>query len=86
MNGVHGTRTGATGSTGSTNALAKTVPGGTFDRDNDPAYPATISTFDLDVHEVTVGFANEAFYELTTVRIDRSPEIADYDVGIRCAR
>ena len=32
------------------------------------------------------GFANESFYEITSARIDRSPEIADYDVGIRCAR
>lgn len=32
------------------------------------------------------GFANESFYEGTSVRLERSPEIADYDVGFRCAR
>lgn len=32
-----------------------TVTGGTFNRSNDPSYPATISTFKLDVYEVTVG-------------------------------
>jgi formylglycine-generating enzyme required for sulfatase activity len=32
------------------------------------------------------GFANEPFNEVTSVRLERSPEIADYDVGIRCAR
>jgi formylglycine-generating enzyme required for sulfatase activity len=31
------------------------VPGGTFDRSNDPAAPATVSDFRLDVYEVTVG-------------------------------
>lgn len=31
------------------------VPGGTFNRLNDPAFPATVSTFKLDVYEVTVG-------------------------------
>src|SRR4051794_661786 len=31
------------------------VTGGTFNRDNDPAFPATVSDFKLDVFEVTVG-------------------------------
>ncbi len=31
------------------------VPGGTFNRSNDPAYPATVSDFKLDVYEVVVG-------------------------------
>jgi formylglycine-generating enzyme required for sulfatase activity len=31
------------------------VPGGTFARDNDPDYPATISDLRLDTYEVTVG-------------------------------
>jgi formylglycine-generating enzyme required for sulfatase activity len=31
------------------------VPGGTFDRSNDPAFPATVSDFGLDRFEVTVG-------------------------------
>lgn len=31
------------------------VPGGTFNRFNDPAYPATVSDFRLDKYEVTVG-------------------------------
>jgi formylglycine-generating enzyme required for sulfatase activity len=31
------------------------VPGGTFNRDNDPNYPATVSDFYLDKYEVTVG-------------------------------
>jgi formylglycine-generating enzyme required for sulfatase activity len=34
---------------------ANVVPGGTFNRSNDPSYPATVSTFKLDVYEVTVG-------------------------------
>ena len=32
-----------------------TVRGGSFDRDNDPSYPATLSSFRLDKYEVTVG-------------------------------
>ena len=31
------------------------VPGGTFNRDNDPSYPATLSTFRLDRFETTLG-------------------------------
>jgi sulfatase modifying factor 1 len=31
------------------------VTGGTFDRDNDATYPATVSDFRLDTYEVTVG-------------------------------
>lgn len=31
------------------------VPGGTYNRLNDPAYPATVSDFYLDIFEVTVG-------------------------------
>ena len=31
-------------------------------------------------------FANESFNEVTSLRLERSPGIADYDVGIRCAR
>jgi formylglycine-generating enzyme required for sulfatase activity len=31
------------------------VPGGTFNRSSDPAFPATVSDFKLDVYEVTVG-------------------------------
>ncbi len=34
---------------------AADVPGGTFNRLNNPAFPATVSTFKLDVYEVTVG-------------------------------
>ncbi|WP_438032066.1 formylglycine-generating enzyme family protein [Sorangium sp. So ce204] len=36
-------------------ARREVIPGGTFDRDNDPAYPATVSGFVLDRFEVTVG-------------------------------
>lgn len=32
------------------------------------------------------GFANQSYIETTSTRIYRSPQIADYDVGIRCAR
>ncbi|AKT37247.1 uncharacterized protein CMC5_013780 [Chondromyces crocatus] len=32
-----------------------TVPGGSFDRMNDPAYPATVSSFRLDKYPITVG-------------------------------
>lgn len=35
--------------------LATRLPGGTFNRENDPAWPATLSPFYLDVFEVTVG-------------------------------
>lgn len=35
--------------------LATLLPGGTFDRRNDPASPATLGPFYLDVFEVTVG-------------------------------
>ncbi len=31
------------------------VPGGSFNRSNDPAFPATVSDFKLDVYEVVVG-------------------------------
>jgi formylglycine-generating enzyme len=31
------------------------VKGGTFNRDNDPAYPATVANFRLDNYEITVG-------------------------------
>jgi sulfatase modifying factor 1 len=31
------------------------VPGGTFNRDNDPSFPATVDDFKLDMYEVTVG-------------------------------
>ncbi|WP_438035821.1 formylglycine-generating enzyme family protein [Sorangium sp. So ce204] len=34
---------------------SEAVPGGTFNRDNHPAYPATVSGFSLDRFEVTVG-------------------------------
>lgn len=34
---------------------AADVPGGTFNRLNDPLYPATVSTFRLDKYEVVVG-------------------------------
>jgi sulfatase modifying factor 1 len=34
---------------------ASVIPGGTFDRGNDPAWPATVSDFRLDVYEITVG-------------------------------
>jgi formylglycine-generating enzyme len=34
---------------------ASLIPGGTFNRSNDPAYPATVSSFKLDIYEVTVG-------------------------------
>ncbi|WP_437644236.1 formylglycine-generating enzyme family protein [Sorangium sp. So ce362] len=36
-------------------ASAEAVPGGTFNRGNDPAYPATVNGFLLDRFEVTVG-------------------------------
>lgn len=32
------------------------------------------------------GFANESFNEVTSLRLERAPGIADYDVGVRCAR
>jgi sulfatase modifying factor 1 len=35
--------------------LSPTVTGGSFERDNNPSYPATISSFRLDKYEVTVG-------------------------------
>ena len=35
--------------------VSPTVTGGSFERDNDPSYPATISSFRLDKYEVTVG-------------------------------
>ncbi len=34
---------------------ALSIPGGTFNRSNDPRYPATVSPFFLDRYEVTVG-------------------------------
>jgi formylglycine-generating enzyme required for sulfatase activity len=34
---------------------ARTVPGGTFNRDNNASFPATVDTFVLDRFEVTVG-------------------------------
>ncbi|MBX3231204.1 MAG: SUMF1/EgtB/PvdO family nonheme iron enzyme [Labilithrix sp.] len=34
---------------------ASNLPAGTFDRLNDPKYPATVSAFRLDVYEVTLG-------------------------------
>jgi formylglycine-generating enzyme required for sulfatase activity len=36
-------------------ATAEAMPGGTFNRGNDPAYPATVSSFLLDRFETTVG-------------------------------
>ncbi len=35
--------------------VSPTVKGGTFNRENDPRYSATVSTFRLDKYEVTVG-------------------------------
>ena len=35
--------------------LATTIPGGTYNRTNDPQFPATVSTYRLDRFEVTVG-------------------------------
>lgn len=44
------------GPTGASDCCASAlVPGGTFNRDNNAAYPATISDFRLDTYEVTVG-------------------------------
>jgi len=44
------------GLSGSDNCCtALVVPGGTFNRSNDSAYPATVSDFYLDKYEVTVG-------------------------------
>lgn len=34
---------------------ANAIPGGTFNRSNDPSAPATVSDFQLDVYEVSVG-------------------------------
>jgi len=46
----------ACGASGNADCCATAVvPGGTYDRGNDPRYPATISTFALDTYEVTVG-------------------------------
>lgn len=42
------------GSAGETCCKNKLVTGGTFNRHNDPSYPAKISSFRLDVYEVTV--------------------------------
>lgn len=44
------------GSNGQTDCcIAFVVPGGQYDRSSDPAFPATISTFNLDAYEITVG-------------------------------
>jgi formylglycine-generating enzyme required for sulfatase activity len=44
------------GPSGTAGCCASTVvPGGTFNRSNDPVSPATVSAFGLDVYEVTVG-------------------------------
>lgn len=40
------------------------IPGGTFNRDNDPLYPATVSPFRLDKYEVTVGRFRKFFAAL----------------------
>lgn len=34
---------------------SSSVPGGTFNRENDPLFPATLSDFRLDIYEVSVG-------------------------------
>lgn len=44
------------GADGKTNCcLSAAIPGGTFNRFNDPSFPATVSDFRVDVLEVTVG-------------------------------
>jgi formylglycine-generating enzyme required for sulfatase activity len=44
------------GITGNDNCCAVLdVPGGTFNRMNDPAYPATVSSFRMDKYPITVG-------------------------------
>ena len=48
------------------------IPGGTFNRSNDPIYPATISPFDLDRFEVTVG-RFRAFIQAGTATQARHP-------------
>ncbi|XXY50037.1 SUMF1/EgtB/PvdO family nonheme iron enzyme [Sorangium sp. So ce269] len=47
------------------------VPGGSFDRSNDPVHPATVSGFLLDRFEVTVGRYRE--FVKTTDRLSASP-------------
>ena len=44
------------GPNGTSDCCASSViPGGTFNRGNDPMWPATVSDFRLDVYEITVG-------------------------------
>ena len=43
---------------------SRPVPGGSYNRFSDPAFPATVSAFNLDVYEVTVGRLR-AFFEAT---------------------
>ncbi len=44
---------------GETCCASAAVPGGTYDRLNDPTWPATVSSFQLDKYEVTVGRLRE---------------------------
>ncbi len=57
------------------------VPGGTFDRRNDPSLPATVSAFDLEKYEVTVGrfreFVDAYPSSLPTAGDGAHPLIAD---------
>ena len=46
---------GGCGPNGTSCCATSAVPGGTFLRRNDDASPATVSTFNLDLYEVTVG-------------------------------
>ncbi|HVU53027.1 MAG TPA: SUMF1/EgtB/PvdO family nonheme iron enzyme, partial [Polyangia bacterium] len=43
------------------------MPGGTFNRSNDPSYPATVSPFILDNYEVTVGRFREFIHAADSV-------------------
>lgn len=49
------------------------VPGGRFDRNNDPALPATISAFRLDEYEVTVGRFRAFVHEYDAWRAQGQP-------------
>ncbi len=65
----------ATGSTDCCQAVA--VPGGTFNRFNDPTYPATVSPYLLDAYEVTAG-RFRAYVEATNGNLrGAAPKVGD---------